>query len=132
MWQTQFVTLTFAGFFSGLIFGILFNEGLFNPGLSLFWGIVGACSCGLVCYFGYLDRTARTKERQPRPTREESEGSFSDRLERFSKSVEHDTKAHAAQAKMSLWMSEDCEDLDPMPPKSVGIIRMLLKRIRKV
>ena len=42
------------------------------------------------------------------------------------------TKDHNEQSKMPLWISKECSDFEPSPPKSIDIIRILLHRIRRV
>lgn len=137
MWKTYLIAMMIAGFVLGIAAGIGLN-GFSDPATTLSYGFVGALIFSvaqtLITISSKYNAVKTKADRLPtrRKPRKESEGSFSDRMERFAANVQQDPKAQPAQSKIPLWLAEDCEKLEPSPPKSIGIIRMLLHRIRKV
>ena len=136
-----FSILIFAsiGFVSGCILGVALNGGFENPVNSLGMGLFGAVAFAIVqCILvfsaieSYYTRRLRALQRRNRRPRQETEGSFNERMERFAANVQRTSQDSNEQSKMSLWISEECSDFEPSPPKPIGIIRMLLHRIRRV
>ena len=136
-----FSILIFAivGFVSGTVLGTALDGGIENPVNSLRMGLLGGVAFALVQSTlaflpreSYYTRRSRWLQRRNRRPRQETEGSFNERMERFAASVQQRTQDHNEQSKMPLWISEECSDFEPSPPKSIGIIRMLLRRIRRV
>ena len=136
-----FSILIFAsiGFVSGCILGVALDGGFENPINSLGMGLLGAVAFAIVqCILvfpsreSYYTRRTRALQRRNRRPRQETEGSFGDRMERFAANVQRTSQDSNEQSKMPLWISEECSDFEPSPPKSIGIIRMLLHRIRRV
>jgi len=140
-----FSILTFAiiGFVSGCILGIALEGGFENPSNSLCLGLLIAIASALLqwslvfppnepSYAARLQAHRRRLNRRPRGPRQETEGSFNDRMQRFAANVNQPTISDAQQSKMPLWIADDCRDFTPSPPKSIGVIRMLLQRIRRV
>ena len=136
-----FSLLIFAlvGFVSGTVLGTALDGGIENPVNSLRMGLLGGVAFALVQSTlaflpieSYYTRRSRWLQRRNRRPRQEIEGSFNERMERFAASVQQRTQDHNEQSKMPLWISEECSDFEPSPPKSIGIIRMLLHRIRRV
>ena len=136
-----FSILIFAsiGFVSGCILGVALDGGFENPINSLGMGLLGAVAFAIVqCILvfpsreSYYTRRTRALQRRNRRPRQETEGSFNERMERFASNVQQRTKDHNEQSKMPLWISEECSDFEPSPPKSIDIIRILLHRIRRV
>jgi len=139
-----FSILIFAsiGFVSGCILGVALDGGFENPVNLLRMGLLGAVAFAIVqcilvfpsreSYYTRRTRALQRRNRGPRGPRQETEGSFNERMERFAASVQQRTQDHNEQSKMPLWISEECSDFEPSPPKSIGIIRMLLHRIRRV
>ena len=64
--------------------------------------------------------------------RAESQGSFADRMERFAQNVDAAPSESDDEPKNELWVDPDLDDYEVTPPKPIGIIRMLLHRIRRV
>ena len=127
------------GFVSGSILGIALDGGFENPSNSFLIGLLGAVAFAILqttLVFppkeSHYARRSRALQRRNRRPRQETEGSFNERMERFASNVQQRTKDHNEQSKMPLWISEECSDFEPSPPKSIGIIRMLLRRIRRV
>ena len=127
------------GFVSGSILGIALDGGFENPSNSFLIGLLGAVAFAILqttLVFppkeSHYARRSRALQRRNRRPRQETEGSFNERMERFASNVQQRTKDHNEQSKMPLWISEECSDFEPSPPKSIGIIRMLLHRIRRV
>ena len=136
-----FSILIFAsiGFVGGCILGVALDGGFENPINSLGMGLLGAVAFAIVqCILvfpsreSYYTRRTRALQRRNRRPRQETEGSFGDRMERFAANVQRTSQDNKEQSKMSLWIAEECNDLEPSPPKPIGIIRMLLHRIRSV
>ena len=139
-----FSILIFAliGFLSGCILGIALQGGFKNPVNSLGMGLLGGVAFAIVqstlvfsareSYYIKRSRALQRRNRRPRGPRQETEGSFNERMERFASNVQQETKDHNDRPKMPLWMAEECKELEPNPPRSIGIIRMLLHRIRRV
>ena len=139
-----FSILIFAsiGFVSGCILGVALDGGFENPVNSLRMGLLGAVAfaivqCTLVfppreSHYTERLRALQQRNRRPRGPRQETEGSFGDRMERFAANVQWTSQDNKEQSKMSLWIAEECNVLEPSPPKPIGIIRMLLQRIRRV
>ena len=138
-----FSLLIFAlvGFVSGTVLGTALDGGIENPVNSLRMGLLGGVAFAIVqstlafppreSYYTRRSRALQRRNRRPRGPRQETEGSFNERMERFAASVQQRTQDHNEQSKMPLWISEECSDFEPSPPKSIGIIRMLLHRIRR-
>ena len=127
------------GFVSGSILGIALDGGFENPSNSFLIGLLGAVAFAILqttLVFppkeSHYARRSRALQRRNRRPRQETEGSFNERMERFASNVQQRTKDHNEQSKMPLWISEECSDFEPSPPKSIDIIRILLHRIRRV
>ena len=127
------------GFVSGSILGIALDGGFENPSNSFLIGLLGAVAFTILqttLVFppkeSHYARRSRALQRRNRRPRQETEGSFNERMERFASNVQQRTKDHNEQSKMPLWISEECSDFEPSPPKSIDIIRILLHRIRRV
>ena len=131
------------GFVSGSILGIALDGGFENPSNSFLIGLLGAVAFAILqttlvfppkkpYYTRRSHKFRRRLNRRPRGPRQETEGSFNERMERFASNVQQRTKDHNEQSKMPLWISEECSDFEPSPPKSIDIIRILLHRIRRV
>ena len=127
------------GFVSGSILGIALDGGFENPSNSFLIGLLGAVAFAILqttLVFppkeSHYARRSRALQRRNRRPRQETEGSFNERMERFASNVQQRTKDHNEQSKMPLWISKECSDFEPSPPKSIDIIRILLHRIRRV
>ena len=131
------------GFVSGSILGIALDGGFENPSNSFLIGLLGAVAFAILqttlvfppkkpYYTRRSHKFRRRLNRRPQGPRQETEGSFNERMERFASNVQQRTKDHNEQSKMPLWISEECSDFEPSPPKSIDIIRILLHRIRRV
>ena len=139
-----FSLLIFAlvGFVSGTVLGTALDGGIENPINSFLIGLLGAVAFAILqttlvfppkeSHYARRSRALQRRNRRPRGPRQETAGSFNERMERFASNVQQRTKDHNEQSKMPLWISEECSDFEPSPPKSIGIIRMLLRRIRRV
>ena len=136
-----FSLLIFAlvGFVSGTVLGTALDGGIENPVNSFLIGLLGAVVFAILqttLVFppkeSHYARRSRALQRRNRRPRQETEGSFNERMERFASNVQQRTKDHNEQSKMPLWISEECSDFEPSPPKSIDIIRILLHRIRRV
>ena len=135
------VIFAIVGFLSGFMLGI--EGGFKNPGNLLCLGLLCAVAFAILqttlifppkkpYYAGRSHKFRRRLNRRPRGPQQETEGSFSDRMARFAAGLQQRPQDHNEQSKMPLWISEECSDFEPSPPKSIGIIRMLLYRIRRV
>jgi len=137
------ITTALAGMTGGLLVGIAKN-GFSNIGETFMWGT--ACAV-LITLFSYdeLSREPKTRfsnKRSPSKQREqttsneprtETEGSFQERMERFSENLAMRESADInTESKMPFWSASDTAQYQRSPPKSLALMRMLLQRIRRV
>lgn len=127
----------------GLIAGIAQN-GFSNIGATFLWGLAGA----VLIAFLLVDfsttrkkknlsqkRVAQKRVRQMQASyeRKETEGAFSERMERFSSNVvQRQSIEPIGESKMPFWSTSGVDQYERSPPKPVNMIRVLLQRIRKI
>jgi len=127
-----------AGLTGGLLAGIAKN-GISNIGETVLCGLVLSVLVGLLVFDStsrakkkHLSRQRRTANRIRRTKaqayRQETEGSFSERMERFSTNLAQ--REQSSVSKMPYWSASDTDQYERSPPKPVGQIRALLQRIR--
>ena len=115
----------------------------FAAGLACGFGVGGPSDLGVAVAFGFLfaamfplfaqmSKSARLRPTEKRKVRSQARGSFQERLERFSENVDDADSCTTEKPKMALWTSSETEEYSRTPPKPIGIIRFLLKRIKKV
>lgn len=113
----------------------------FCPAFPLFMayrlGIGGPVAIGGLCaallpLFVQISRFKRTETPKKIKPRSNTQVSWEDRIERFSKNVVVDGSELSEASKMELWVASEAEERTPTPPRPVGIIRRLLIRIQKV
>ena len=130
----------------GLVWGISQN-GFSNGGVTFLWGLTSAVLFALL----QIDLVSRIVEWRPRPSsnshvkqqsrkrlrpkpgkkaRQETEGAFAERMERFSNNLEQ--REPTPKSKMPFWTAIDTTQCQRTSPKSLELIRALLQRIRKV
>ena len=132
-----FFAMAIAGLNVGLFVGIAIN-GFSNPVVTLVLGLCGAVLLFLIqipVHIENQDAIRRYRARRkhvPRVPRIESDGSFSERLERFKENVGTSTQSAETESMMELWIAKECEHYERNPSKRIGIIRRLLMRIQKV
>ena len=132
-----FLAMAIAGLTVGLFCGIAIN-GLSNPVNTLVLGLAGATLLFLIqipVHLSNQDAIRRYRLRRkhtPRALRLESEGSFSERLEKFKDNVDHSIPIVEPDSIMEFWTATENENYERTPPKPIGIIRRLLRRIQKV
>ena len=126
-----------AGMTMGLVLS-LFHNG-FPPTIETFYWGLGGASLALfmqVFVFGLIDQSSGVARYSPKPStpiqRTESQGSFTDRMERFAQNVDSAPTDPDRKSKAEFWVDPDLDDYEPTPPKPIGIIRMLLHRIRRI
>ena len=132
-----------AGLTGGLFVGIAKN-GFTNTGETILCGLVCAVLIGFMVFDSasrekkkHLSRQRRTEKRIRRTKvqasqtyRRETEGSFSQRMERFSINVAQ--REQSSASKMPYWSASETDEYERSAPKPVGQIRALLQRIRSI
>ena len=129
-----------AGLTGGLFVGIAKN-GFTNTGETILCGLVCAVLIGFMVFDSasrekkkHLSRQRLTANRIRRTKaqayRRETEGSFSERMERFSTNLAQ--REQSTVSKMPYWSASDTDQYERSPPKPIGQIRALLQRIRRI
>lgn len=126
--NNELITWAVVGFGLGATFG--FCIAAFSDGsAALAYGTLFAV---LLPLFGQMISAARSKKNKSKEPRSQSQGSFDQRMERFSENVNTASSSPANKSKMVFWAASEADEYARTPPKPVGIIRMILIRIQKV
>ena len=132
-----FLAMALAGLTAGLIAGLAFN-GLSNTKTTLSLGFGGALIFVLLQIANYFGESSQQRilSRRRKSTndklRVESEGSFRERMDRYTASVEKPRTTTNEKPTMPIWTADNLDYREPTPPKPIGIIRALLFRIRNL
>ena len=125
-----------AGMTMGLVLALILN-GLPTTGEIFRWGFGGA-AVALLSQFAFLNISETHgpvdySPKQKKPIqRTESQGSFSERMDRFAQNVDAAPIDPDKKPKAEFWVDPDLDEYEPTPPKPIGVIRMLLHRIRRI
>ena len=130
-----YLVMAAVGFTVSVVFGLA-NNASANTDQTLGLGFVGALIFIMIQFLcsSFVGRHCNRKlvSRRPTKPRVESEGSFEDRMERFTANVERSQADLDYKSTAPLWTASDSDEYELTPPKSIGVIRMLLRRIKRI
>lgn len=100
---------------------------------AIVFSIANLVSLELVNYV-HRQNTRKLKiKRLPPPKRQESQGTFSDRLESYRINIEQKSVAPLPEkSRMPFWVSRNVKNFEVAPPKDPGWIQQILIRIKKI
>ena len=126
-----------AGLSAGLIVGMIRN-GLANTSETILFGFVGAGLLVLVNFLLQVSAAQQSKQNTQRSSRlprrrDESKGTYEERLNQYVKNTNiKDRTGDSSSSKMPFWECDEDAVYQRTPPKSEGLIRILLYRIKRI
>ena len=132
-----FLAMALAGLTVGMFLGIAVH-GFTNPVATLVFALCGAALLLFIQLPLHISNqcsshASRSRFKHiPQIPRFESKGSFSERLEKYKDNVAYTSSIPERESNMKFWIASESEYFEHTPPKPIGIIRRLLRRIQKV